>query len=107
MHLHKFTSRGIAVAAVSPEPPSLSATLKRELGLKYLLLADTDGHAIAAYGTRNSFASAKTLTPHPAVFLINPAGDIVFRTIDRNYKRRSTIRSLLQAIDTCLPVSTA
>lgn len=107
MHLHKFTARGVGLVAVSPEPPSLSSSLRMELGLKYRLLSDTDGQAIAAYGTRNSFTSAKTLTPHPAAFLITTAGDIAFRSIDRNYKKRSTIRSLLQSIDTCLPAVTA
>jgi peroxiredoxin len=103
LNLEKFLARGIAVAAISPEPPSLSAGLRAELGLKFRLLSDTDGTAIGAFGTRNSFTSAKTLTPHPAVFLIATSGEIVFRTIDRNYKKRSTMRSLLQAVDTCLP----
>ena len=107
MNLPKFAARGVSVVAVSPEPPGLAAGLKAELGLRFAVLSDTDGKVIEAYGTKNSFSSAKTLLPHPAVFLINTAGEIVFRSIDRNYKKRTTMRALLQAIESCLPTAAA
>ena len=93
---------GGKLVVISPEPAFQSARLIEELGLPFPVLSDVDGHAIAAidrYGTRNSFSQVKSLLPHPAVFVVDLDGMIRHRSIDRNYKKRTTVRTILAAIE--------
>jgi hypothetical protein len=50
------------------------------------------------YGTRNRLTSASTVMPHPAVFVVDQAGAIRFRSVDRNYKRRTTMHAIFAAL---------
>ncbi len=88
----------VQLLVVSPEPTETSAALARDLGLTIPILADIDGTVITRFGVRNRFMGFGTMMPHPSVFLIDEAGRLRFRSIDRNYKRRTTVRTLLQAI---------
>jgi peroxiredoxin len=102
-NIEKLTDAGrVKLIAISPEPAETSASLVRDLSLTIPILADVDGTAISRYGVRNRFMGFGTTMPHPSVFLIDQHGRIRFRSIDRNYKRRTTIRTLLHAIQ-CLP----
>lgn len=89
----------VQLLAISPEPVETSAALARDLNLTIPILADTDGTVIARYGVRNRFMGFGTMMPHPSVFLIDAEGRLRFRSVDRNYKRRTTIRTLSSAID--------
>lgn len=100
---NEFAERGAALIAISPEPPSTSAALVRELNLPFPILADTEGAVIDLYQTRNRFAASRALMPHPAVFVIGKLGMLRFQSIDRDYRRRTTVRSILQAIDDITP----
>jgi peroxiredoxin len=95
-----FLDRGVTLAAISPEPRKTSASLAADLGVTFPLLSDADGDVIARYGVRNGFASVRSLLPHPAVFLIDAERTVRFKSIDRNYKRRTTMPSLFRAIAT-------
>lgn len=98
-HYNRIRAAGARVIAISPEGPEISARLARELALPFLLLSDMDGDVIKAYGVRNSFSAARSLLPHPAVFIITPLGNIAFRSVDRNYKKRTTIRTILSELE--------
>ena len=98
----KLLERGVTVAAISPEPPATSATLARDLGLSFPLLCDTCGDAIDRYGARNRFAGTRTILPHPAVFVLDAAGSIHFRSINRNYKKRTTMHAIFRAAEEIL-----
>lgn len=98
-HADEFRSRGADLIAVSPEPPSTSAALARQLGLSFPVLADADGRAIDAFDVRNRFSSSAALLPHPSVFILSPGGRVCFRSVDRNYKKRTTMRAIGRAID--------
>jgi hypothetical protein len=37
--------------------------------------------------------------PHPAVFILDTDAIVRFRSIDRNYKKRTTLRTILGALD--------
>lgn len=97
--LADFAARGAAVVAISPEPPATSRALARELGLNYRLLSDVDGRVIDAFGVRNGFGSARVLMPHPAVLLLDGAGVVRHRSIDRNFRKRTTMRTILGWLD--------
>jgi len=98
LHADRLREQNVRVLAISPEPPATSETLARELSLSFPVLADTDGRVIDAYGVRNRFASARSLLPHPAVFLIDAQRRIRFREVNRNYKIRTSIRTIFHAI---------
>ena len=94
----RFVERGATVVAISPEPAATSARLAAELGLTFPLLCDAGGDVIDRYGTRNRLTSARTVMPHPAVVIVDPAGVIRFRSVDRNYKRRTTMHAIFSAL---------
>lgn len=95
---------GIAVAAISPEPPATSRMLADQLCIPFRLLCDCDGQVIDQYGVRGGFRGVATpprsmpVLPHPAVFLIDRQGVIRFKSIDRNFKRRTTMHTLFERI---------
>lgn len=96
----RFAERGVTLVAVSPEPPGTSRELIAQLGLTFPLLSDPDGRVIDAYGTRNGFlAGARSLLPHPSVFVLDAAGNLRLKSIDRNYKKRTTMRAIFGALD--------
>lgn len=88
------------MVGISPEPVETSARLAGELGIPFPLLSDLDGRIIDAFGVRNGFLK-NTLLPHPAVFVLSPVPDpagqreVLFKSIDRNYKKRTTIRTIV------------
>ena len=98
-HYARLRDRGARVVAVSPEPTATSRALAEDLSLPFPLLSDLDGAVMDGYGTRNGFRSASAILPHPSVFLLDPDGFIRFRSIDRNYKRRTTVRTMLGWLD--------
>lgn len=101
LHADRFASEGVALLAITPEPVQTSATLARELSLSFPLLSDLDGTVIDAYGVRNRFAAARSLLPHPAVFLIDRDRRVRFRAVNRNYKVRTSIRAIFREIGAC------
>lgn len=95
----QFAQRGAALVAISPEPCATSAALVADLKLPFPLLSDSDGAVIGAYGVRNGFTNATTLLPHPAVFIVKADRSVHFKSIDRNYRRRTPIPALFRALD--------
>ena len=98
----RFQTLGVSVVAISSEPCGTSAALAAELGLQFPLLSDADGQVINRYGTRNSFLGGSSALPHPSVFLVDQSGVVRLKSIDRNFKRRTTMRTIFQAIDALL-----
>jgi len=95
----EFLQREAQIVAISPEPPQTSASFVRELLAPFPILADIDGVVIDLFQTRNRFAASRALMPHPAVFIIDKPGAIRLRSIDRDYRRRTTVRTILHALD--------
>lgn len=95
----QFAQRGAVLVAISPEPCATSAALAAELGLPFPLLSDSEGSVIDSYGVRNGFTTATTLLPHPAVFVLKADRSVHFKSIDRNYRRRTPIPALFRALD--------
>ncbi|MFT3784556.1 MAG: peroxiredoxin family protein [Tepidisphaeraceae bacterium] len=95
----RIAQRGATLVVVSAEPIDTSAALHRELGLPFPILSDVAGTVIDTYGVRNLLLDVGTHLPHPSVFIIDSAGVVRFRSVDRNYKKRTTIRTILKALD--------
>jgi len=99
-HLPQLTLPDARLLAISPEPATSSRALADQLQLTFSLLSDYSGHAIRSYGVRNAFLGHASILPHPAVFVLDGEGAIRFRSIDRNFKKRTTVRAILRALDT-------
>lgn len=98
-HWPRLSERGAQLVAISPEPTATSQLFAEDLSLPFPLLSDPDGTVIDRYGTRNSFRSPRAVLPHPSVFLVDAYGFIRHRSIDRNYKKRTTVRTILGWLD--------
>ena len=98
-HFPRLRERGADLVAISPEPPATSRSLATELALPFRLLSDPDGEVIDAFGARNGFRAARSVLPHASAFLLDANGIIRFHSIDRNYKKRTTVRTMLGWLD--------
>ncbi len=98
LHREAFAQLRAQVVAISPEPIATSAMLARELVLEYPLLSDPRGEVIDHYGARNTFTSATTVLPHATVVVVDADGIVRFKSVDRNFKKRTTMRTILIAL---------
>ena len=96
--LESFRQLAAEIVAISPEPPATSAMLARELSIGFPLLSDRRGEVIDRYGARNAFTSAATVLPHATVVIVDALGFVRFKSVDRNYKKRTTIRTILNVL---------
>jgi peroxiredoxin len=83
---------------VSPEPIETSVMLAARSSVGFPILEDADGSICQAYRVVNRLLSRSSIVPHPASFIIDDAGVIRFRAVDRNYKRRTSLRGLLKSV---------
>jgi peroxiredoxin len=97
--LEEFVRRDARLAVVSPESMSTSSALVHDLGLKMPVLADANGKLMDRLGIRNRGAGLDCHMPHPSLYILNAAGEIRFRSVDRNYKKRTTLRAILGVLD--------
>lgn len=89
-----FGDCGASVLVISPEPANTSQAMVQSLQLPFPILSDHTLSVIDAYGVRNRITSSVARLPHPAVFIIRVDGTIAFRSIDRDYRRRTTMRTI-------------
>ena len=112
-------STGARVIAVSPEKPEYLDKMADKTGAEFTLLYD-EGYKIAnAYDvtfkpsaltlfTYNNALGAKLKQTHsddsqqlpiPATYIVNQEGVIIWRQFDPNYKNRSTVQGILEALE--------
>lgn len=110
--------KGARVVAISPEKPEYLNKMADKTGAQFTLLYD-EGYRIAnAYDVTFEQSSGKILMhelvfgsdykksrtddsnrlPIPATFIIDQKGKIIWRQFDPNYKKRSTVKSILDAL---------
>ena len=110
--------KGASIIAVSPEKPEYLNETKEITGSEFTLLYD-EGYRIAnAYDVSflpaqrklmkyNTFTKASLKESHsdesqrlpiPATYIINTEGLITWRQFDPNYKNRSTVKEIIQAL---------
>lgn len=113
----ELTEQGFQLLAVSPDKPSeLSQTLTKH-SMAYQLLSDSKmtgakalgiafkvdaaiAEQLRSYGIDLEGASGHNhhLLPHPAVFIIDQQGTIVFAYVNQDYKVRLSASEILTAI---------
>jgi len=79
-HYPEIGQLGLGMAALSVDPPSRSAALKRSFGLPYLLLCDPERTVVSEWGLLNE--SEMGGIARPAVFVIDVGRTILFRSVD-------------------------
>jgi len=88
----------VTVVAISNEPAHTSAALAKELELTFPILCDATGATVDQFGVRNGFRAAASLV-HPSIFIFDDQLRLQFMSIDRNYKARTTMRTLLKELE--------
>ena len=100
LSIDEFRKRRCAIAAVVVDPPETNATLARQVGLGYPILADTRLEVIDAYGLRHPGAGPEGQDiAHSASVLIDAAGVVRWRSVTDNIRRRPTPATVLAAVD--------
>lgn len=116
--LQMIQGKGVSVIAVSPEKPEYLNQMAIKTGAEFTLLYDEDYVIANAYDvtftpskmtllTYNVALGAKLKETHsddsqklpiPATYLIAKDGRITWRQFDPNYKNRSSVKDILNAI---------
>ena len=93
--LTKAEREQVELLAISPDPPEKNLELLRRIQgdspgpLPYRVLSDADHAVIDRYGLLNEQAAAAgRFVPHPATYLIDKQGKVIWRFVEVNYKIR-------------------
>lgn len=92
--LPKLTAAGATVVGISTDEVPESKMLRAALGLTFPLLEDPGAEIAAAYGVR---MRGDTLAI-PAVFVVTPDREIVWRHVGENVPDRPTPQIVLDAV---------
>jgi peroxiredoxin len=80
--------------AISVDPPATSAELAKKLGLTFPLLSDESRATIRAFGLED----AENGISWPAIFVVDAAGRIAWRSLAQTYKIRAMPGQVLGAL---------
>lgn len=117
--LKLIEEKGAKVIAISPEKPEYLDVMAEKTNAEFTLLYDEGYNISNAYDvtfkpsattlfTYNTFLGAKLKETHsddsqrlpiPATYIIGTDGKIAWRQFDPDYKKRSTVAAILQALD--------
>lgn len=109
---------GATVIAVSPEKPEFLNVMGEKIEAQFTLLYDKDYKIAEAYDVnfkpdkkqlftynvlmggklKESHSNDSQLLPIPATYIIDEEGKIIWRQFDRNYKNRSSVKDILNAL---------
>lgn len=95
-------NRKIRLLAVSIDPPARITELRSKIAkdgkgdVNFPLLSDTGGKTINAYGLYDLAYGGKGFDgiPHPAVYIIDKKGKVVWARIESDYRKRPTLDEL-------------
>ena len=93
--------------AISVDPPDVSKSFAEKIAadgkgkVNFPLLSDPEHKIIDAYGLRDPAYEAQKVNgiPHPAVYLIDKQGKVVWAKIEADYKQRPTNEQIRAALD--------
>ncbi|NOZ47844.1 MAG: AhpC/TSA family protein [Chlorobi bacterium] len=113
--LQLIVEKGAKVIAISPEKPEYLGKMKKKTGVEFILLYDEDYKISDAFDVtftpekvqlltynvalnaklKNTHSDSTQRLPIPATFIINQSGIIVWRQFNPDYKKRSTVKDIL------------
>lgn len=109
---------GATVIAVSPEKPEFLNIMGEKIEAQFTLLYDKDYKIAEAYDVnfmpdkmqlftynvllggklKETHSDDSQLLPIPATYIIDEEGKIIWRQFDRNYKKRSSVKDILDVL---------
>ena len=97
----------VKLYAVSVDPPDVSKSFAEKLGadgkgsIDFPILSDPDHKIIDAYGLRDPAYEKDKIygIPHPAVYVIDQAGKVVWAKVESDYRKRPTNEEIRVALD--------
>lgn len=116
--LELLKAKGVTVVAISPEQPAYLRTMVDKTGGGFTFLYDAGYQTALAFDVlfdpgsevknrynqraKANMAAAhndsRELLPIPASFLINQQGEVVWRHFEHDYKKRSSVADILNAL---------
>lgn len=116
--LELLKAKGVTVVAISPEQPAYLRTMAQKTGGGFTFLYDAGYQTAFAFDVlfdpgsevknrynqraKANMAAAhndsRELLPIPASFLINQQGEVVWRHFEHDYKKRSSVADILNAL---------
>jgi len=91
----RFTSGGLAVAAICVDTVEQNAAMVDKLLLPFPVLSDPDGEVIKAYDVWNPNEGG---IAKPSLFLVLPGGSIAYRYVGRDFADRPSDDELFAAV---------
>ena len=93
--------------AISVDPPDVSKKFAEKIAsdgkgaINFPILSDPDHKIIDAYGLRDPAYEGQKVygIPHPAVYVIDKQGKVVWARIESDYKQRPTNQEIRAAIE--------
>ncbi len=97
----------VKLYAISIDPPEVSKDFAKKIAsdgkgeLSFPILSDPNSKVIDAYGLRDPAYEAQKIygIPHPAVYVIDKDGKVVWVKIESNYRERPTNQEVRMALD--------
>lgn len=86
---------GVQLLAISPDNAKKSAKLAERFNRPYVFLSDKDLAVAEAYGLKKN-----RKLPHPAIFLVDQEGKVIWYHVDQNYKQRPSALQLKAVLNT-------
>ena len=110
---------GAQVIAISPQKPEFLDKMAKKTGAEFTLLYDEDYKIADSYDVTFNPSSSQLFTynvvlgaklkktqsdesqrlPIPATYIVNQKGKIIWRQFDPNYKNRSSVKEILNALE--------
>ena len=97
----------VKLFAISVDPPEVSKELADKIAadkrgaISFPLLSDPNHKTIEAYGLRDPAYDGEKFAgiPHPAVYVIDKNGVVVWAKVESDYRKRPTNEELRAALD--------
>ena len=97
----------VKLFAISVDPPDVSKTFADKIAsdgkgaVNFALLSDPNHKIIDIYGLRDPAYEGQKVygIPHPAVYVINKQGKVVWAKVESDYKQRPTNEEIRAALD--------
>ena len=97
----------VKLIAISVDPPDVSKNFAEKIAsdgkgrVSFPILSDPDHKIIDAYGLRDPAYEGQKVygIPHPAVYVIDKQGKVVWAKIESDYKQRPTNEEIRAALD--------
>jgi peroxiredoxin len=96
--LADFEAAGVAVFAISPDPPEALQHFAREQGIRYPLLSDVDSSVIRRFGILNVLIDPDEQyygIPFPGIYVADAEGVVTSKFFRRYYRERETAETVL------------